>query len=85
VFGATHAEVGAYLLGLWGLPDPVVEAVAWHHTPARCPGESFTPLTAVHVAEAILGSEEGTRLDTDYLDGLKLGHRVEAWMELAPK
>jgi putative nucleotidyltransferase with HDIG domain len=31
VLGLTHAEVGAYLLGLWGLPDPVVEAVARHH------------------------------------------------------
>ena len=29
-----HAEVGAYLLGLWGLPVPVVEAVAHHHAPA---------------------------------------------------
>ena len=26
--GATHAEIGAYLLGLWGLPYPIVEAVA---------------------------------------------------------
>jgi HD-like signal output (HDOD) protein len=24
IFGATHAQVGAYLLGLWGLPEPVV-------------------------------------------------------------
>lgn len=32
-FGASHSEVGAYLLGLWGLPSPVVEAVAFHHRP----------------------------------------------------
>ena len=31
VIGATHAEVGAYLLGLWGLPGTVVEAVLEHH------------------------------------------------------
>jgi len=31
VFGATHAQVGAYLLGLWGLPDPVVNTVELHH------------------------------------------------------
>src|ERR1700689_2820214 len=31
--GATHAEVGAYLLGLWGLPYSIVEAVALNHTP----------------------------------------------------
>ena len=30
-FGASHAGVGAHLLGLWGIPDPIVEAVAGHH------------------------------------------------------
>jgi HD-like signal output (HDOD) protein len=29
--GVSHEEIGAYLLGLWGLPEPVVEAVAFHH------------------------------------------------------
>ncbi|WP_308734547.1 HDOD domain-containing protein [Humidesulfovibrio sp.] len=29
--GLTHAQVGAYLLGLLGLPQPVVRAVARHH------------------------------------------------------
>ncbi|HEY2407483.1 MAG TPA: response regulator [Polyangiaceae bacterium] len=29
--GVTHAEVGAYLLGLWALPHDVLEAVATHH------------------------------------------------------
>ena len=33
--GVSHAEVGAYLLSLWGLPSPVVEAVAHHHHPER--------------------------------------------------
>jgi putative nucleotidyltransferase with HDIG domain len=37
--GLTHAQVGAYLLGLWGLPSIVVNAVARHHTPAAEPGE----------------------------------------------
>jgi len=30
-----HATVGAYLMGLWGLPYPAVEAVAYHHDPQR--------------------------------------------------
>lgn len=53
VFGVTHAEIGAYLLGLWGLPDPVVEAVAFHHQPADCPSVVFGPVTAVHAANAV--------------------------------
>src|SRR5439155_19134618 len=48
VFGATHAEVGGYLLGLWGLPVPVVEAIALHHCPGRSTQKCFSPLTAVH-------------------------------------
>ena len=31
--GFTHGGLGAYLLGLWGLPPKVVEAVAFHHDP----------------------------------------------------
>ena len=34
IFGATHEQIGAYLIGLWGLPDSIMEAVAFHH----CPG-----------------------------------------------
>ncbi|WP_035274018.1 response regulator [Desulfogranum japonicum] len=33
ILGTTHAEIGAYLLGLWGLPDSIIEAVAYHNNP----------------------------------------------------
>jgi putative nucleotidyltransferase with HDIG domain len=35
VMKTSHAELGAYLLGLWGIPDNVVEAVAFHHNPSK--------------------------------------------------
>jgi len=35
MWGTTHAEIGAYLLGLWGLPYAVVEAVAYHNAPGK--------------------------------------------------
>ncbi|MBN1866720.1 HDOD domain-containing protein [Candidatus Sumerlaeota bacterium] len=58
MFGFTHAEVGAYLLGLWGLPDAIVEAVAYHHCPEKCPATEFTPLKAVAKANcSVLGIE----------------------------
>jgi HD-like signal output (HDOD) protein len=50
-FGCTHNGVGAYLLGLWGLTDSIVEAVAWHHQPANAQPASFSPLIAVHAAD----------------------------------
>lgn len=50
--GLTHAQVGAYLLGLLGLPEPVVRAVARHHTGARAP-KAFHLEDAVYFANVL--------------------------------
>lgn len=63
VLGATHAEMGAYLLGIWGLSEPLVEAVAFHHTPMMCVNDAFTPLAAVHVADAFEEEDSAQALD----------------------
>ena len=87
--GATHAQVGAYLLGLWGLPDSTVEAVAFHHEPATCTLRAFAPLTAVHAADALLhaavdGPESvEARLDTEFLKAADCSARPRAWQEIA--
>jgi putative nucleotidyltransferase with HDIG domain len=52
-FSATHAEVGACLMGTWGLPDHIVDAIAFHHNPLATTGEGFTVLTAVHAADTL--------------------------------
>lgn len=52
--GFFHGEIGAYLLAHWGLPAQVVEAVLLHHTPQLCGDKQFTPLTAVHIADALI-------------------------------
>ncbi len=87
--GSTHAEVGAYLLGIWGLSDPIVEAVAFHHSPQQSPGNSFSPLTAVHVANVLEREMHGTeggwglpRMDAVYLERLCLNGRVDDWRDL---
>jgi len=85
-FGATHAEVGAYLLGLWGLPNPVIEAVAFHHRPADASAKAFSPVIAVHVANAFTHDRAGShpdwpgnQIDKTVLARLGLEGRVEAW------
>ncbi|MBT3878483.1 MAG: HDOD domain-containing protein [Candidatus Scalindua sp.] len=35
VINTSHAELGAYLLALWGLPERIVETVAFHHNPLK--------------------------------------------------
>lgn len=54
VFGTSHAEVGAYMLGLWGIDEVVVAAVAYHHKPFDFPCFKFTSLTAVYVAATLI-------------------------------
>jgi HD-like signal output (HDOD) protein len=51
--GFSHAEIGAYLLGLWGLPYMVVEAVALHHGPNRVPHQNFDAISAVYAANLL--------------------------------
>lgn len=89
VFGTSHAEAGAYLLGIWGLPDPIVEALVFHHRPGECRAVEFTPMAAVHVANA-LDHEGATQadghqpscVDGEFLDRLGVANRLETWRQL---
>ncbi|HWD19535.1 MAG TPA: HDOD domain-containing protein [Verrucomicrobiae bacterium] len=84
--GVASAQVGAYLLGLWGMPWPLVEAAALYIEPSRSTGREFSLLTAVHVADALTQEEkplaEGLpipKLDRSYLKALKLPEKPDAW------
>ncbi len=86
VFGASHAEVGGYLLGLWGLPISLVEAAVFHHFPGKCQVKVFAPLTAVHVANALVQEDSAVKqpfpapeIDGDYLNGIGVGNRLQSW------
>jgi HD-like signal output (HDOD) protein/ActR/RegA family two-component response regulator len=88
VFGASHGEIGSYLLGLWGMPFNVVEAAAMHHQPSRTANKSFSPLTAVHIADVLehenspdaLGCP-APALDEAYLADVGILDRVDVWRE----
>ena len=56
--GSSHAEIGGYLLGIWGLPDSIVAAVAHHHEPERMQPQAFNPLAALAVAQALAGTDD---------------------------
>ncbi len=91
VLGANHAEIGAYLLGLWGLPDAIVEPVAFHHEPAQCITRAITPLVAVYVADQLLGLEKRDvvsgeafckALDIDYLTQVGVVGQLAKWLKI---
>jgi len=88
IFGVNHADVGGYLLGLWGLPVPVVEAIAFHHRPGDAGEKEIGPLAAVHIGNAFahdLASDGSasleTWLDVNYLTALGVVERLPAWRE----
>lgn len=58
-FQACHGGIGAYLMSVWGLPNSVIEAIAYHHCPSESRSSGFRPLTAVHAANALLRSAGG--------------------------
>ncbi|MFQ5580791.1 MAG: HDOD domain-containing protein [Nitrospiria bacterium] len=90
LYGVTHAEIGAYLLGMWGLPYPVVEAVANHHDPGRVSQHDFAPLSAVHIADGLISEAEENLeappyLDLDYLESMGVMNQLESWRKMVPK
>lgn len=93
VYGATHAQIGGYLLGLWGLPLSVVEAVANHHEPSRVDAAQCDILATTHIANALVhaasatdespGSQPWTALDLDFVERRGYTPHLSRWFDLA--
>jgi HD-like signal output (HDOD) protein len=50
---AAHTDVGAYLVGLWGLPNTIAEAIAYHEDPSQAPSDDFGLPGIVHCADRL--------------------------------
>mgnify|MGYP005840850507 CR=1 FL=1 len=85
--GQTHAALGGYLLGLWGLSETLVGASLFHHAPGHSRETAFSPLAAVHFAEAAAAGcgdlgRLAASLDMEYLGRIGCADRLEAWHAL---
>jgi HD-like signal output (HDOD) protein len=78
LLGTSHAEIGAYLLGLWGIPNLAVEAIAHHHHPTRIPHSEFDTSTAVYIADILVHELEAQPRG---LAGLEIEESVRATLE----
>jgi HD-like signal output (HDOD) protein/CheY-like chemotaxis protein len=93
LLGTSHAEIGAYLLGLWGIPDIVVEPIAHHHHPTRIPHSTFDPTTAIYITDLLAHELEAhpegsagceiAESDRAYLETLGVLSRLDEFRELA--
>lgn len=82
---ASHAEVGGYLLAIWGLPMPLIEGVANHHNPRRCSTGELCLAGVVHIANALQHAQTlnpefvASPVDFDYLKNLRLDKQFDIW------
>lgn len=89
VLGATHGEIGAYLMALWGIPEAAVEAIAFHHSPDRLVHDHVDLVDVVHVADALAHERESPRpgaapeLAASHLDALGVADRLPGWRAAA--
>jgi putative nucleotidyltransferase with HDIG domain len=90
VLGVTHAEVGAYLLGIWGLPLDIVNAVLRHHDPSALGSDTVDVATAVyfgnvlaHDPEAQVDGEAPQSIDPELFVKLQGKVRLDAWRDVA--
>ncbi|MGA2419330.1 MAG: response regulator [Candidatus Acidiferrum sp.] len=86
----SHAEVGAYLLSLWGLPYTLVEAVAHHHHPRRVAPNGVDMVVVVYVCnllaherEAIASGATPPAFDMELLAEAGIAPLLHAWRKIA--
>lgn len=88
ILGCSHSEIAAYLLGLWGLPEAVIDGVAWHHAPSGSIQTGFSTTLAAHVATVFheqlspFWMQDGLSLDVEYLHKNGIAGRQEIWHKL---
>jgi HD-like signal output (HDOD) protein/ActR/RegA family two-component response regulator len=83
IFASTHAQIGAYLLALWGVPDSVVQAVEFHHSLEGSAAKGFSPALAIHAAQHLQSAENRVAgLNLEVIRSLGLEERIPVWKEL---
>ncbi len=76
----THADVGACLLDIWGLPRSIVDAVRYHHDPGSAPAAIREIAAAIHVADALM---QRSSIDLESIARAGLSDRVAQWCAVA--
>lgn len=89
ILGTSHAEMGGYLLGMWGLPNAIVDAITFHHRPSVQISTEPDLLTVLHTANGLanmcrmeMESDFETYLDMKYLDSVGVSGFLDEWVSI---
>jgi HD-like signal output (HDOD) protein len=89
IIGGTHAAIGGYLLRLWGIPNPIVTAVTYHHNPQEQENTILSPLVFIYSANIIHhqicdqnAEADGAVLDNKYLSKFVPEDRIKEWRKI---
>lgn len=87
LYDVDHAELGAHLLDAWGLPFPVLEAVAFHHNAPELEHTSLETADAVYIAEALLSArakdtDPAEALDPAYLERIGVQQELRNYLRM---
>jgi HD-like signal output (HDOD) protein len=86
LFGVTHADVGARLLAIWGLPMVIVDVVQFHHDPGSAPESARRLASIVHVADAMVHKPLiPMEIDMPSIERAGCAHLVAGWRAIAER
>lgn len=78
-YGTSHAEIGAYLLALWGLPRDIIDSTAYHHVPMEAAHKNVSLLTAVHIGD-LLARRIAENIDWGYIESINAKSETEHFL-----
>ncbi len=90
-FGSTHADIGAFLLGSWGLPQEIINAVLMHHSFESLKPINFSTALAVWFANGYVnslsdhGGAFAFQLTEDMLQNQLLASHNDSWKNACEK
>jgi len=68
---------------LWGLPLPIVEAVAFHHNPSAAMENGFDIPSAVSLANFLVNPANNPADFRGHLQSLKVADKLDGWTAIA--
>lgn len=80
IYNTNHAQLGGYLLFLWGFSGEVVDGVTNHHAPNKLLGADFGVAAAIYVADSLI--HKGN-VDEDFIEHFKIQDSLPKWKEIS--